>query len=215
VTPVPGYTLEMANLRRQLTEIKPRLRALQMEEKDLRSRIKQYQARVEVAPEREQRLLQLTRDYENTTRSYEDLLNKKLEAQLSENLEKRQKGENFRILEPANYPQKPFLPNRMKIINVGFFGGLGAGLGLAFLLEGLFPVFNSLKQLQSVTEFDITFGIPYIPSASERRRRIENRAILACTALVVFLLTMALLDRYVIDLGFLAQTVFNNLKGML
>jgi polysaccharide chain length determinant protein (PEP-CTERM system associated) len=215
VTPISGNTLEMANLRRQLTEIKPRLRALQKEETDLRRRIKEYQRRVEVAPEREQRLLQLTRDYDNTTRSYEDLLNKKLEAQLSENLEKRQKGENFRILDPANYPQKPFLPDRQKIISLGFIGGLGAGFGLAFLLETLFPAFTSLKQLQNFSELDITFGIPYIPSASERRRHIQNTAILICAALVVLLLTMALLDRYVIDLRVFAQTIGNNLKGMM
>ena len=68
------------------------------------------EARVENSPRREQEMVSLTRDYENLKLSYDDLLKKKLDAEVSQNLEKRQKGEQFQILDPANLPQKPFSP---------------------------------------------------------------------------------------------------------
>ena len=61
--------------------------------------------KVERSPKREQEMISLIRDYENQKRSYDDLLRKKLEADVSQNLEKRQKGTQFQILDPANLPE--------------------------------------------------------------------------------------------------------------
>jgi polysaccharide chain length determinant protein (PEP-CTERM system associated) len=215
VAQTPAYSSEITNLRRQLNEMKPRLSALLAEEKDLKKHISRYQKRIEAAPRREQHLLQLTRDYENTKASYEDLLNKKLEAQLSENLEKRQKGENFQILDPANYPEKPFLPNRKKIITMGLLSGLGIGVGFAILLEILFPVFYSLRQLRTLGGFDIVLGIPYITSSLERRQKESWIFIGAGITVLTFVVVSLLIDRYVADLGQIFSTIGNNLKGIM
>ena len=75
---------------------------------------------------RRQQLSILLRDYENNHRSYESLQNKKIAANISENLEKRQKGEQFRIVDPANLPIKPVKPDPLRV----FLGGIAAGLVL-------------------------------------------------------------------------------------
>ncbi len=216
VAPGPGYSMELNNLRRQLTEVRPRLASLQQEEAGLHGRITQYQRRVEAAPRREQQLTQLTRDYENTKTSYEDLLNKRMEAQMSENLEKRQKGEKFQILDAANFPEKPYLPNRPKVMAMGFAGGLGAGMGLALLLEALFPAYYSLKQVQmQVSDMPIAFAIPHISSQAERARSRRRAAVGLLLAVGVFGLSIYLLNRYVVDLGEFMNVVKANVKGML
>ncbi|MDT8366126.1 MAG: GNVR domain-containing protein [bacterium] len=216
VAPGPGYSMELNNLRRQLTEIRPRLASLQQEETALHGRITQYQRRVEAAPRREQQLTQLTRDYENTKTSYEDLLNKRMEAQMSENLEKRQKGEKFQILDAANFPEKPYLPNRPKIMAMGFAGGMGAGMGLALLLEALFPAFYSLKQVQlQVSDMPIAFAIPHISSQAERTRSRRRAAVGLLFFVGVSGLSIYLLNRYVVDLGEFMNVVKTNVKGML
>ncbi len=216
VAPVQGYSMELTNLRRQLTEIKLRLASLKQEEVNLYKRITKYQQRVEAAPMREQQLTQLTRDYENTKTSYEDLLNKKMEAQMSENLEKRQKGEKFQILDPANFPEKPYLPNRPKAIAMGFAGGIGVGVGLALLLEALFPAFYSLKQLQQhVTDIPITFGIPHISSRVHKERQLIRVALGVAIAVAVMVVALILLDSYAIDLVSFFGVIGTNLKGML
>jgi len=215
VPQITGYSMELNNLRRQLTEFKPRLSSLRQEEVELNTRIALYQRRIESAPVREQQLTQLTRDYENTTASYEELLNKRMEAQMSENLEKRQKGEKFQILDPANFPEKPFLPNRPKLIAMGFAGGLGGGVGLALFLEALFPAFYSLKQLQQ-QELDvpISFGIPHISSREEAHRRLIRVTVGLVTAVIVMVGALILLDRYVIDLLSVFDVISSNVRGM-
>ena len=208
------FSRELNNLRRQLNENRPRLASLLEEERDLKERVARYQARVEITPRREQQLLSLTRDYENTQQNYEDLLNKKLEAQLSENLEKRQKGEKFLILDSANLPQKPYLPNRIKIIFMGLAGGLGLGIGIALLLETLFPVFNSLAALKDNLNVPIIIGIPLIsPPEEKRRRRI---LFLVKTGMTIGLIAAAffLVDKYVFDLAQITERIENNVRSM-
>lgn len=92
--------------------------------------IEVYQQRVENAFVREQQLLGLTRDYDVTKHKYQSLLDKKLEAQLSQSLEQRQKAERFRILDPASLPQTPARPNR-QLLNLG---GAALSIGLACFL---------------------------------------------------------------------------------
>jgi polysaccharide chain length determinant protein (PEP-CTERM system associated) len=216
VNQAPSYSMEVINLRRQVTEIKPRLSSMRQEEKNLHSQLNLYQKRVEVSPLREQQLTQLTRDYENTKASYEELLTNKTAAKMSENLEKRQQGEKFQILDPANFPEKPYLPNRPKLMLIGFAGGLGGGIGLVILLEALFPVFFSLKQLQQyVTDIPITFGIPHIRSPLEKRRRQVQAAIALLTAVFITVSVLFLIDRYVIDLVSFFGTISSNARGML
>jgi polysaccharide chain length determinant protein (PEP-CTERM system associated) len=222
-----GFSLELNNLRRQLREVKQRLSSLRQEEADLNERIKEYQNRVESAPMREQQITQLTRDYENTKKNYEELLKKRNEAQLSENLEKRQKGEKFQILEPANFPERPFLPNRPKLMAIGFVGGLGGGIGLALFLEALFPAFFTLLQLQQHTPgVPITFGIPYIEIKGERRGRLEkairllwkgghSTILMVFVSVVVAAAGLLLIDRYLFDLTSLVNMVGANIKEML
>ena len=176
---------------------------------------------------REQQLTQLTRDYENTKTNYEDLLNKRMEAQMSENLEKRQKGEKFQILEPANFPEKPFLPDRPKLIAMGFAGGLGGGIGLALFLEALFPAFYSLSQLQQQTPgVPITFGIPYIGIKGERRGKLQeaiqlfrkgwqSAIFMLLVSVVPAAVGLLLIDNYLIDLTSLVNMIGANIKGML
>ncbi len=76
-----------------------------------------YQKRVEETPRREMELQSLNRDYANIKEVYNSLLNRKLEAELSVNMEKRQKGEQFRILDPAKLPEKPVSPDVIKFLS--------------------------------------------------------------------------------------------------
>ena len=92
---------------------------------------------METAPLVEKEYIELTRDYENAKSKYNDLLNKRMEAKISQGMEETQRGERFTIIEPAQLPEKPYKPNRLIIILVGFVLALGAGVGLAAAQEGL------------------------------------------------------------------------------
>jgi polysaccharide chain length determinant protein (PEP-CTERM system associated) len=118
--------------------------------------IKEYQRRVEVTPKREAELLSLSRDYDNIQGSYKSLLNRKLEADIGVNLEKKQKGEQFRIVDHARLPQKPVSPDLKKLFMMALAAGLGLGGGLIFLLDYLD---TSLKRPDDI-EADL--GVPVL-----------------------------------------------------
>jgi polysaccharide biosynthesis transport protein len=68
------------------------------------TQMRKLEESVNATPANEEKLTALTRDYGMTLRNYQSLLDKRLHAKISENLEKKQKGEQFRILDPANLP---------------------------------------------------------------------------------------------------------------
>ena len=70
-------------------------------------RIAAFQARVESAPRREQEILELTRDNQELSENYAQLLAKKFDAEMASRLEQQQGGRQFRILDPASMPERP------------------------------------------------------------------------------------------------------------
>jgi uncharacterized protein involved in exopolysaccharide biosynthesis len=69
---------------------------LSEEEKNLKTQIGLYQRRIEDTPKREQELVLLSRDYEMLKTNYQSLLDKNLQAQMAENLERKQKGDSLK-----------------------------------------------------------------------------------------------------------------------
>jgi len=119
-----------------------------------------YQKRVEDTPRREQEMVLLTRDYDLMKTSYQSLLEKKMQAQMAENLERKQQGEQFKVLDPARLPEKPNRPDPFKILLMCSFIGLTAGLGLAWLKETADQSFHSETELEADLGFPILVIIP-------------------------------------------------------
>jgi len=132
------------------------IKNLESEIANMMLQIKEYQRRVEVTPKREEELLALNRDYENIKESYNSLLNRKLEADIAVNMEKKQKGEQFRIVDHARLPQKPVSPDMKKLLLMALAAGLGLGGGVIFLLDFLD---TSLKRPDDI-ETDL--GVPVL-----------------------------------------------------
>ena len=146
--------------RKSLRIIEMDLQKLLDKEETLSEKIALYEMRVDQAPLREQELMRLQRDYENTKSSYQSLLSKRLSARISENLEKRQKGEQFRMIDPPQLPTKPIKPNRPRIILLGLVAGLGLGIGLVILREQMDTSFHRQEDLEIATGFPVIASIP-------------------------------------------------------
>jgi uncharacterized protein involved in exopolysaccharide biosynthesis len=67
-------------------------------------------------------------EYEELQNAYRGLLDKRHEAHLAANLEARQIGEQFRVIDPARIPERPEGPDRLSISLLGASIGLAAGL---------------------------------------------------------------------------------------
>jgi uncharacterized protein involved in exopolysaccharide biosynthesis len=146
----------------QLVTTELEIKRLQEEDSRIKAKIAGYQARVENAPVRELAMTSLTRDYQNTQESYQSLLKKNQEAQQAENLERRQKGEQFKVIDPARIPEKPMQAMVFKILLGGLLVGMGSGLGMAFLREQMDRSFRDAEDLEATMEFKVIANIPRI-----------------------------------------------------
>ena len=140
------------------------IKRLQDESGKLRAQMGQYRSRIEGATVREQQMSSLVQEYENTKRLYESLLRKSEEAQQAENLERRQKGEQFRVVDPARVPEKPVQPDIPKVLLIGLFGGIACGLGGIFAREQLDRSFHDPEDVEATLGFKVLANIPKIIS---------------------------------------------------
>jgi len=145
---------EILQLRNQIYVAEETIREKSGEQEKLQEQVKTYQARVQLSPVVEEQYKQLTRDYETALAFYRDLLAKKSNSEMATDLERRQQGEQFLVMDPANLPEKPTLPNRPLFALGGLGGGLGLGLGITLLLE--------MRDKSLHTDHDIEFflGLP-------------------------------------------------------
>ena len=161
---------EVQRLRTQISQVDLEINALKRENANASRMIDQIQYRVDRLPQREQEMISLTRDYDKIKKSYDDLLDKKLKANISRNLEENQKGERFQVVEPANLPGRPSEPNRLKVILLALMGSVAVGIGGAFLLEVTDPKLRGSKEFRHYFDIPILASLPVIQDDHYRRR---------------------------------------------
>lgn len=172
----------------QNLEIQQELRRLELDITDINKKIAYYQLRVENTPKREQELLSLKRDYDNIQKTYDSLLARKLEAEIAVNMERKQKGEQFKIVDPAQLPQKPVQPN-MKSLFVKVVGvGLAIGGAIIFLLEYLDESIKSPEVIETALKLKVLCTVPQIISGKMRTWRIVEHVF--CGIMLLLSLTL-------------------------
>ena len=151
------------------------------EEKRLRGILADYQRRIEAAPTREAELAELTRDYSTFQQAYQTLLVKKQESQISANLERRQIGEQFKILDPARLPEKPSSPDRPKLYLLGIAIALAVGGAFAIFSEYFDRTLRSEEDVQLVLNALVLATIPNVVplSHTKGRRRVVASGVAA------------------------------------
>jgi len=150
----------LRDLRRQRDEVRSEIALSKQRQTLLIGEKRNYEKRIDRAPEVEQELLILERDYENMKNNYRALLDKRLNAMVTENLEKRQQGAHFRILDTANFPTRAEKPNQPRILVFGFLFGLVIGVGIAVLRERLNPQFRHPDEVERLFGPQVLAVIP-------------------------------------------------------
>jgi len=126
----------------------------------------------------------MNRDYKNLQELYSSLLNRKLEAELALSMEKKQKGEQFRVIDPAKLPQVPVKPNVTKVLLLTLVLAIGSGCGLAYLKEMLDTSFKDPDEVEKELELPVLLTLP-IRYTERELRRIKMRKILAYSSVSV------------------------------
>jgi uncharacterized protein involved in exopolysaccharide biosynthesis len=180
---------EELNRRDQLAQQKAEIESLdrQIEFKEaeqgrLRKMIAEYQARLEAIPGVESEWIALTRDYETLQNSYETLLTKSEDSKVAANLEERQVGEQFRIVDPARVPVSPVGPIRLQVNAMGLVGGLFIGAVIVVLKFLRDTTFHSEADVLDVLSLRVLAQVPLVVDAAELRRRRRRRLLMGSVA---------------------------------
>jgi len=189
----PAAASRIRNLQNEMQNIDRQIAYKEAEERRLRAVMGMYQARVETAPKRESELIELTRDYTTLQQLYTGLLAKREDSKIAANLERRQAGEQFRILDPARVPEQPFSPNRTRMNLMGAIAGLALGLGLVALLEYRDTTLRSDDDVVSTLNLPVLAVIPLlVTSIDERQQKRRRWAAVAAAASVMVIGTAVL-----------------------
>ncbi len=130
-----GDSPAVLQLRAQQRAAEAGIESKRHEQEMLQSQIRLYQDRIASSPLVDQQYKQLTRDYETAKKFYEDLLNKMNQSKMATDLERRQEGQQFKVMDQPNLPDAPIFPNRLIFVGGGLLLGLVTGLAIAAFLE--------------------------------------------------------------------------------
>ena len=172
---VPPENAYVASLMTQLDQATVEAKTSAEEIRGINGQIAFYTRRLENTPKHEQELAILTRDYDTSKELFKSLLTKRGEADMASELELRQKGENFRVIEPARLPERPAGPNRFRLLLVGLALALGASGAAVVLAEQVDTSFRRVDEIRSTLPLPVLSAIPRITTEQDRVRTLRQR----------------------------------------
>ena len=126
---------ETQRLRLQIKALDMAITQRKHDQSGTQGQVNLYQERISASPLVQEEYKNLTRDYQQAQAFYDDLLKKMNESRMASDLEHRQQGEQFRVMDAANLPDAPTSPKRPVFAAGGLIFGLALGLGIIALIE--------------------------------------------------------------------------------
>lgn len=193
----PGYM----NIRAQIIVAESEIDALKDERQKISAKLEDYQKKLEMAPFIDEEYNSLTLDYENAKKKFNEVSNKLHSARIAQEMDISDRGERFRIDDPAILPDMPSKPNRLLIILMGLVLGTGCGILLAALSEGMDASIKISDEVESVLGVPVLATISLYDSPRQKRSRRYKKVVLASSIVVILLIGSLVVDRFVLPLG--------------
>ena len=168
----------------QIDGVTSRLAAAQSARSQAVSQRNELERNIAITPTVEKEWLELNRGYNSLKEKYEEINLRISSAAMSQDLESQNKGERFTLLERASLPSEPIEPNRFAIIFLGVVLALGAGIGMAALLDGLDSTVRSGRDLELLAGSTPLVAIPFVETKTDRRIRLARQMSIACVFVV-------------------------------
>ncbi len=183
-----NYQQQMSEAERKRAEFQ--MGSAQEEIDRLQARAEALRTLMAETPRVAEQLDGLSREYQSQLDSYNLYIRRQQEASVQADMERRQLGEQFRVLEAAFIAPRPSSPNRTLILVLSFFFAVALSVGIAVMLEVTDGSMHGARQLQEVLNIPVLAAIPRIWLESDRRewRRHLFRQALASAAVVAFVI---------------------------
>ncbi|HEY8857312.1 MAG TPA: XrtA system polysaccharide chain length determinant [Rugosibacter sp.] len=148
----------------------------------LRARVAEYEARyaravgeVKRLPEVEAEYAQLNRDYGIIKKNYDELVQRRESASISEGMSSVSSVAEFRLIDPPRVSSQPVAPNRTALLPLALLASLVAGFFACFVANQVRPTFSDARTLRELTGLPLLGAVSHFNTLADRLRERRDR----------------------------------------
>jgi len=179
-----------------LGEVKAQVEALYVRVAEYQKRYLKLSKMVYTIPEIEAQLTALNRDYKITKNKYEDFLNRRESASVTEKIDSTTEGVQFKVIESPRVENQPIGPNRILLSSLIFIIALAGGIGIAFSFSQIKPVIISIRDLTELTPLPILGSVTHIKDPLSKSKNKKYTAIYIIAFLLLIISYLILITFY-------------------
>jgi uncharacterized protein involved in exopolysaccharide biosynthesis len=157
-------------LRTQINAVDSQLASLAAQNAELRAKLSSLEENVTAAPQVEQEYANLTRDLTISRDKYAQLLNRQMDAEVSEAAIVGGRADEFRLIQAPMLPANPSKPQRLAILLIGLVAALAIGLTVTVGAEALDPKVRGARDIRDLLNVSPLVAVPTIRNSRSRRR---------------------------------------------
>ncbi len=157
-------------LRTQLNAVDSQLASLMAQNAELRAKMNGLEKNVTAAPQVEREYANMTRDLTTMRAKYEQLLNRQMDAEVSESAIVGGRADEFRLVQQPMMPAGPSKPQRFALLLIGLVAAVVLGLTVTVAAEALDPKVRGARDIRELLSVSPLVAIPDIRNSRSRRR---------------------------------------------
>ena len=171
-------------LRTQISAIDTQLASINAQNALLRAKLTGLEKNVTSAPQVEREYANATRDLTIAREKYEQLLNRQMDAEVSESAIVGGRADEFRLISSPMLPGLPSKPERLAILLIGLVASVLLALTATVAAEALDPKVRGARDVRDLLSVSPLVAIPTIRNSRTRRRGAWRFAVASAAALV-------------------------------
>jgi uncharacterized protein involved in exopolysaccharide biosynthesis len=171
-------------LRTQINAIDSQLASLAATNAELRAKVGGLEKNVTAAPQVEREYANLTRDLNTGRAKYEQLLNRMMDAEVSESAIVGGRADEFRLIQSPMLPSEPSKPQRLAILLIGLVAAVVLGLSVTVAAEAFDPKVRGARDVRELLSVSPLVAIPTIRNSRTRRRGAWRFAVATASGVV-------------------------------
>ena len=183
-------------LRTQINAIDSQLGSLAVQNAELRAKLGGLEKNVTAAPQVEREYANLTRDLTIGREKYEQLLNRQMDAEVSESAIVGGRNDEFRLIQSPMLPAVPGKPQRLAILLIGLIAAVVLGLSVTVAAEAFDPKVRGARDIRELLGVSPLVAIPTIRNSRSRRRSAWRLAAASASGVVGVWIVFTALQTY-------------------
>jgi len=183
-------------LRTQINAVDSQLASLAAQNAALRAKLSGIERNVTAAPTVEREYSNVTRDLASAREKYQQLLDRQMDAEISEAAIVGGRSDEFRLVQAPMMPGGPSKPQRLAILLIGLVASVVLALTLTVAAEALDPKVRGARDVRELLGVSPLVAIPAIRNSRSRRRNAWRLMTASASGVIGVWIVFTILKNY-------------------